>query len=211
MMPWQAPGPYPAVAGCPSGLIHCLGSLVAYGCHLCTQIDGAVKYLIYSPFLSLARVSGIVLSAQSSISRAGYSTGFNWCLELRSQTSASYGSIPVDDVCAYIQLFFPVTPLFFLALSHWVVPEAHAQQSSVNIWGTHLLIHFSCQLHTEWGEDLFPPSAEPSLSTESNPALSLLGSFSVLHFYSQGIFFFAHVVLSCEYVISLSHIFFYFV
>lgn len=72
-----------------------------------------------------------------------------------------------------------------------------------------MLIHFSCQLHTEWGKDLFPPLAEPSLSTESNPAQSLLGSFSVLHFYSEGIFFFfAHEALSCEYVISLSHFFF---
>lgn len=86
---------------------------------------GAVKYLIYSSFLCLF---GIVLSAQSSISRAGYSTCFDWCLELRSQTSASYGSVPAGDVCAYIQLFFPLSLHFFFFFS---------SQSLGGAWNTH--------------------------------------------------------------------------
>lgn len=69
-MPWYAPGSHPAVAVavCPSGLIHCLDSLVAYGYHLCTHSDGAVKHLIYSPFLHQIcsqGLFGVVLSALS--------------------------------------------------------------------------------------------------------------------------------------------------
>lgn len=56
MMPWWAPGPYPAVAVCPSGLIHRLGSLPAYRCHLGTQGDGAV-FNLFCLSVSLARVS----------------------------------------------------------------------------------------------------------------------------------------------------------
>lgn len=45
MMPWGAPGPHPAVAVCPSGLIHCLVSLAAYGWHLSTHGEEPVKPL----------------------------------------------------------------------------------------------------------------------------------------------------------------------
>ena len=128
-----------------------------------------------------------------SISRAGYSTGFDCCVGLRSHTSPSYGCISPGDVRMYTQLFFSLFLSFFFLSSQcilrWVVPEAHIQWSSTNIWGTHLLIHFSWQQHTEWAEDWFPPSAEPSLSNESSSALSLLGSFFLLRFYSWGIFF----------------------
>lgn len=91
------------------------------------------------------------------------------CVRVHAQLSLSF--------CKSSQCIFP-----------WVVPEAHIQWSGVNIWGTHLLIHFSWQQHAEWAEDLFPPSAEPSLSTESNSAPSQLGSFFVLLFCCWGIF-----------------------
>lgn len=66
MMPWYASGPCPAVSVCPSGLIHRLGSLDAYGYHPYTDGDGAVKHSIYSPFLHQIcsqGLFGVVLSA----------------------------------------------------------------------------------------------------------------------------------------------------
>lgn len=129
---------------------------------ICVYSDRAVKHLIYSPFLHQVCSQGL-FGAFCFSSLSFFFPAISQCLKHTFSGAAwTYGA----PICLFIS------------------PGSSIQ----NGHRTCFLPQLSppCQLNQT--QDLFPPSAEPFLSTESNPVLSLLGSLFVLHFYSWGIF-----------------------